>query len=81
MPDVILAAMTVYTANTPLEWWCINWHFNNNAFPIVSRLVVKANNSASVPVDKNVLFVRGKFKLLVLSTQAPAKLHLATLLQ
>ena len=63
MPDVILAATTVYTANTPLEWWCLNWHMNNKSFPVVSRLIVEANTSASVPDDKKLFLCLGKVQV------------------
>lgn len=63
MPETILAAKTVYTANLPLEWWCINWHMNNKAFPVTDRFVVSAGDSTQVALDKKLFLCLGKVQV------------------
>lgn len=59
MPDVVLAAKTVYTANEPLEWWCVNWHKNNKTFPVMEKFVVQAGNTTAVDAGKNFFLCKG----------------------
>lgn len=73
MPDVVLAAKTVYTANTPLEWWCINWHKNNKSFPVMEKFVVQAGNTTSVDAGKNFFLCKGEVSVGGVSYVAPCE--------
>lgn len=59
MPDVVLAAKTVYTADEPLEWWCLNWHKNNLKFPRMEKFVHAAGDSAMPAPDKKLFLCVG----------------------
>jgi len=48
MPDLVLAATTVYTANEPLEWWCMNWHQNNRALPEIDKFVASVGTNCNL---------------------------------
>lgn len=77
MPDVVLAAKTVYTATEPLEWWCINWHQNNKAFPEVEKFVKAAGEVAQV--SARLFLCRGSVQVGSKTYEAPCEVPVGEL--
>lgn len=73
MPDVVLAAKTVYTANEPLEWWCVNWHLNNKSFPAMGKFVVHAGGSQNISSEKNLFLCKGEVSVAGIPYAAPCE--------